>query len=146
MKLTSHYDPRFRRSRQNRGSAAHTCGLCAYAIATFAVILTGDGAHADADVPPNTTIPARQINIVRVAQDSNTLRNFRPLEGVVPGPFFEEPGSIRCRELPPKICRDLAKTEFQLTSLRFMVPEVPGLAAKSLTIRRNSVIANYTFR
>lgn len=146
MKLTSHADPRLRRPLRKRGGVAHTSGLCAHAIATFAIIFTGNGAHADPDISPNVKIPARQINIVRAAQDSNTLKNFRPLEGVVPAPFFEEPGSIRCRELPPKICRDLAKTEFQLTSLRFMVPEVPGLAAKSLTIRRNSVIANYTFR
>ncbi len=146
MKLTSHADPRFRLPRRKRGSVAHTSGLCAYAIATFAIVLTGDGAHADPDISPSVTISARQINIVREVHDGNSLRNFRPLEGVVPAPFFEEPGSIRCRELSPKICRDLATTEFQLTSLRFMVPEVPGLAAKSLTIRRNSVIANYTFR
>lgn len=102
--------------------------------------------HAEDDVVREQPIPARTLKIVKPATESDRLRNFRPLDGVVPIPFFEEAESIRCREVQPKICRDLARAEFQLTSLRFMVPEVPGLAPKSLTIRRNSVIANYTFR
>lgn len=146
MKSTRHYDPRLQRSLHERGSVVRTFGLCAYAIAILALILTGERVHADTLFPPDAAIPAKRINIARVAQEGDTLKKFRPLEGVVPAQFFEEPGSIRCRELPPKICRDLTKTEFELTSLRFMVPEVPGLSAKSLTIRRHSVIANYTFR
>ena len=102
--------------------------------------------HAADDVVREQPIPARTLKITKPATDADRLKNFHQLEGVVPIPFFEEAESIRCREVQPKICRDLARAEFQLTSLRFMVPEVPGLAPKSLTIRRNSVIANYTFR
>ena len=51
-----------------------------------------------------------------------------------------------CTEKKQPLCRDLAKSEFQLTSLHFMLPEVRGLSPKSLNIRRNSVSATYTFR
>ncbi len=61
-------------------------------------------------------------------------------------PFFTASESAQCREKPYRFCRDFSQSEVRLTSLRFMVPEVRGLSPKSLTIRRNSVIANYTFR
>jgi hypothetical protein len=61
-------------------------------------------------------------------------------------PFFSASESTQCREKPYRFCRDFSQSEFRLTSLRFMVPDVRGLTPKSLTIRRNSVIANYTFR
>ena len=51
-----------------------------------------------------------------------------------------------CNEKTQPLCRDLAASEFQVTSLRFMLPEVRGLSPKSLNIRRNSVSATYTFR
>ncbi len=54
--------------------------------------------------------------------------------------------SARCNEKKQPLCRDLARSEFQVTSLRFMLPEVRGLSPKSLNIRHNSVSATYTFR
>ena len=51
-----------------------------------------------------------------------------------------------CNEKTQPLCRDLAASEFQVTSLRFMLPEVRGLSPKSLNVRRNSVSATYTFR
>jgi len=114
---------------------------------TTAISLTLAGrVDAADDAASERPIPARTLRITKTATDADRLKNFHQLDGVVPIPFYEEAESIRCREVQPKICRDLARAEFQLTSLRFMVPEVPGLAPKSLTIRRNSVIANYTFR
>jgi len=58
----------------------------------------------------------------------------------------DESDSSICNEKRQPLCRDLAASEFQLTSLRFMLPEVRGLSPKSLNIRRNSVSATYTFR
>jgi len=109
-------------------------------------MLTSSGAQAADDVVREQSIPPKPVRITKAAADADRLKNFHQLDGVVPIPFFEEAASIRCREVQPKICNDLARAEFQLTSLRFMVPPVPGLAPRSLTIRRNSVIANYTFR
>lgn len=43
-------------------------------------------------------------------------------------------------------CRDLAATELRITSLYFMLPEVPGLTPQRLNIRRNSVSVTYSFR
>jgi len=80
------------------------------------------------------------------AQEKITLKYFRAVDGVVPEPFFEETESVRCRASPQRFCRDLTKTEIQITSLRFMVPPVPGLTPKSLTFRHNAVIVNYTFK
>lgn len=119
--------------------------LCCAAV-MLAVMTTGNDAHAADDPNSGSSIPARPIRIAKVAANADQLKSFHPLEGNVPPPFFEAAESIRCREVQPKICRDLARTEIQLTSMRFMVPEVPGLQAKSLTFRRNTVIANYTFR
>ncbi len=81
-----------------------------------------------------------------VPMSGNSLTSIEPAAGLRQAPFFTASESTQCREKPYRFCRDLAQTEFRLTSLRFMVPEVRGLAPKSLTIRRNSVIANYTFR
>ncbi|GEM_PF-6989106 len=69
-----------------------------------------------------------------------------PPSGIPREPFFAVSEATQCREKPYRFCSDLSKSEFRLTSLRFMVPEVPGLKTKSLTIRRNSVVVNYTFR
>lgn len=52
----------------------------------------------------------------------------------------------RCSEKMQPLCRDLATSEFQITALRFMLPEVRGLSPKRLNIRRNSISASYTFR
>ena len=76
----------------------------------------------------------------------NSLALIEPAAGPSEVPFFAASESTQCREKPYRFCRDLAQSEFRLTSLRFMVPEVRGLSPKSLTVRRNSVIANYTFR
>ena len=51
-----------------------------------------------------------------------------------------------CNDKKQPLCRDLAVSEFQVISLRFVLPEVRGLSPKSLNIRRNSVSATYTFR
>lgn len=59
---------------------------------------------------------------------------------------LDDAESSLCNEKKQPLCRDLAASEFQLTSLRFMLPEVRGLSPKSLNIRRNSVSATYTFR
>jgi len=114
-------------------------------VLSLSIMLAG-GAQAADDAPREQPLLTRPIRIVKSVTDADQLKSFHPLNGAVPAPFFEEAELIRCREVQPKICRDLARAEFQLTSLRFMVPEVPGLAPKSLTIRRNSVVANYTFR
>ena len=119
--------------------------LCC-AVVMLAVMTTGNDAHAADDANPESSIPPRPIKIAKVAANADHLKRFYALEGNVPPPFFDAAESIRCRQVQPKICRDLARTEIQLTSMRFMVPEVPGLQAKSLTFRRNTVIANYTFR
>lgn len=59
---------------------------------------------------------------------------------------MDDADSPLCNEKKQPLCRDLAASEFQVVSLRFMLPEVRGLSPKSLNIRRNSVTANYTFR
>lgn len=109
-------------------------------------MMIGNDGHAADDTKPASSLPTRPIKIAKVAANADQLKRFQPLDGIVPLPFFEEAESIRCREMAPKVCRDLARTEIQLTSTRFMVPEVPGLQAKRLTIRHHTVIANYTFR
>jgi hypothetical protein len=98
------------------------------------------------DQPHEQLLLTRPVRIVAPTLDADQIKSFRPLNGAVPAPFFEAADLTRCREVQPKVCRDLARAEFQLTSLRFMVPDVPGLAPRSLSIRRNSVVANYTFR
>ena len=60
--------------------------------------------------------------------------------------LVESSDSSICNEKKQPLCRDLAASEFQFTSLRFMLPEVRGLSPKSLNVRRNSVSATYTFR
>ena len=51
-----------------------------------------------------------------------------------------------CDEKKQPLCRHLAASGLQLTSHRFMLPEVCGLSPKSLNIQRNSVSASYSFR
>ena len=95
--------------------------------------------------------PLVQAYLVKQAEklapaSGNSLAVIEPVSGIPEAPFFTASESTQCREKPYRFCRDFAQSEFRLTSLRFMMPEVRGLAPKSLTIRRNSVIANYTFR
>ncbi len=59
---------------------------------------------------------------------------------------IDESESSMCNEKKQPLCRDLAASEFHMTSLRFMPPEVRGLSPKSLNVRRNLVSATYTFR
>lgn len=59
---------------------------------------------------------------------------------------IDDADSSLCNEKKQPLCRDLAASEFQVISLRFVLPEVRGLSPKSLNIRRNSVSATYTFR
>lgn len=40
-----------------------------------------------------------------------------------------------CNDKKQPLCRDLAASEFQVISLRFVLPEVRGLSPKSLNIR-----------
>ena len=60
--------------------------------------------------------------------------------------LVESSDSSICNEKKQPLCRDLAASEFQFASLRFMLPEVRGLSPKSLNVRRNSVSATYPFR
>lgn len=76
----------------------------------------------------------------------NSLTMIERASGPPQAPFFTASEAAQCREKPYRFCRDFSQSEFRVTSLRFMVPEVPGLSPRSLTIRRNSIIANYTFR
>ncbi len=95
--------------------------------------------------------PLLQAYMAREAERSGQHPDIRiaaieNVSGVPEAPFFSASESKQCREKPYRFCRDLSQSEFRLTSLQFMVPEVPGLKPKSLTFRHNSVIANYTFR
>lgn len=113
-------------------------GMCVFAVDANVQMLDG----RNAIVQPYLGKQAEKL----VPMSDNSLTSIEPAAGLRQAPFFTASESTQCREKPYRFCRDLAQTEFRLTSLRFMVPEVPGLAPKSLTIRRNSVIANYTFR
>lgn len=135
--------------RTGAGSAPRVRAVvfCIALIASPPLVAAADLARAadeNAAQPPFG--PGRPIELNVTAQEKVTLQYFRVVDAVVPEPFFEEAQSIRCRTSPLKFCRDFSKTEVQITSLRFMVPAVPGLAPKSLTFRHNTVIANYTFK
>ena len=80
------------------------------------------------------------------AKSLDVLRTSNAAMGIKAATFNDESDSSICNQKRQPLCRDLAASEFQLTSLRFMLPEVRGLSPKSLNIRRNSVSATYTFR
>lgn len=122
--------------------------ICAVAL----VILTfanGSMAYA-ANADDNSAIPRMRINssatVVMTDDRQKTTGMARvPMAIRVVAPIDEQ-DAPRCGEKVQPFCRDLAASEFQMTSLRFMLPEVRGLSPKSLNIRRNSVSATYTFR
>ena len=93
-------------------------------------------ANASTSVVVNESRPKN----VAVASPSNAATGTRALTPI------DESDSPLCNEKKQPLCRDLAASEFQLTSLRFVLPEVRGLSPKSLNIRRNSISATYTFR
>ena len=100
---------------------------------------------------PDGTNPLVQAYRVRQAEKTsphygNRFALIEPVSGIPEAPFFTASESTQCQEKPYRFCRDFSQSEFRITSLRFIVPEIRGLSPKSLTIRRNSVIANYTFR
>jgi hypothetical protein len=133
------------------GARAEPCvqatAYCVSLIASLPLLaVVGSACAADDNAAEPSFAAARPIKLDATAQEKITLKYFRAIDAVPPEPFFEEAESIRCRTSPLKFCRDFSKTEIQITSLRFMVPPVPGLAPKSLTFRHNAVIANYTFK
>ena len=133
--------------QHNRLLPWRAVAFCIALIASLPLLAAADLAPAaddNASHPPFA--PGRPIKLSASAQEKITVQYFHPVDAIAPEPFFEEAESIRCRTSPLKFCRDFSKTEVQITSLRFMVPPVPGLAAKSLTFRHNTVIANYTFK
>ena len=135
------------RTGARAGPRMRATAFCTALIASLPLLAAADLARAaDENAAQPPFVPARPIKLNVPAQEKITLQYFRAVDAVVPEPFFEEAQSIRCRTSPLKFCRDFSKTEVQITSLRFMVPAVPGLAPKSLTFRHNTVIANYTFK
>jgi hypothetical protein len=121
--------------------------FCIALIASLPLLAAANTAFAaddNASQPPFAS--GRPIKLNAPERERITVQYFHAVDAIAPEPFFEEAESIRCRTSPLKFCRDFSKTEVQITSLRFMVPPVPGLAPKSLTFRHNTVIANYTFK
>ena len=120
------------------------------AVAWGAVSVSAFAVDADVVLPEGRNPVVQKYLVTQVEKDSpqsgNRLATIEYASGLAAAPFFAASESTQCREKPYRFCRDLAQSEFRLTSLRFMVPEVPGLSPKSLSIRRNSVVANYTFR
>ena len=132
----------------DRTQARWRAALSCISLIASPPLLAADGIAGSVDEtatgPLFTT--TRRVKLEVTKQEKITLKYFRAVGGVVPEPFFEQAESIRCRAAPQRFCRDFSKTEVQVTSLRFMVPPVPGLTPKSLTFRHNAVIANYTFK
>lgn len=101
-------------------------------------------AEVETRTPPTSSTSV--VRIVDPTQPHVQLKRLPARDPIAPTAFYEETELTLCRTRPQRFCRDLAKAEFEITSLRPMVPSVPGLTAKSLTFRHNAVIANYTFR
>ena len=112
----------------------------------FTLAFAGSGVAADSDT---SALALSNPSVVRIADPTRSPNQLKRLETVVvvtPHAFYDETELTLCRTRPQRFCRDLAKAEFEVTSLHGLVPTVPGLAAKSITFRHNAVIANYTFR
>ncbi len=123
--------------------AALVCAI----VATGAVAVESNVEISEGRNPLLRTYMARQAEkLASAAAAGNQMAMIEPVSGLPEAPFFTASESTQCREKANRFCRDFAHSEFRVTSLRFMVPEVAGLSPKSLTIRRNSVVANYTFR
>ena len=103
-------------------------------------------AAADNESSPVTTNGPSIVRIVDPTRPQAQLKRLRSVDILAPTTFYEETEVTLCRTRPQRFCRDLAKAEFEITSLHTLVPTVPGLTAKSITFRHNAVIANYTFR
>jgi hypothetical protein len=103
-------------------------------------------AAAENESSPVTTNGPSVVRIVDPTRPQAQLKRLRSVDILAPTTFYEETEVTLCRTRPQRFCRDLAKAEFEITSLHTLVPTVPGLTAKSITFRHNAVIANYTFR
>ncbi len=101
---------------------------------------------ADNESSVLTTSSPSAVRIVDPTRPQVQLKRLRFVDVIAPTTFYEETELTLCRTRPQRFCRDLAKAEFEITSLHPLVPAVPGLTAKSITFRHNAVIANYTFR
>ena len=120
------------------------------AIAWAAIVTGAFAVDANVEISEGRN-PLVQAYLVNQAEKQsprsvNRLAAIEQISGPPEAPFFAASESTQCREKPYRFCRDLAQSEFRITSLRFMVPEIRGLSPKSLSIRRSSVVANYTFR
>lgn len=126
-----------------RLAAATAVFWSAAAMCVFAV-------DANVEISEGRNRLLRSYLVKQVEQQSlssgNNLATIENASGLPEAPFFTASELTQCREKTYRFCRDLTQSEFRMTSLRFMVPEVRGLSPKSLSIRRNSVVANYTFR
>lgn len=115
------------------------------AVATCALAVD---AHVEIPQGTNPLVQAYRVQQAEMKSphSGNRFALIERVAEIPEAPFFTASESTQCRAKPYRFCRDFSQSEFRITSLRFMVPEVRGLSPKSLTIRRNSVIANYTFR
>lgn len=127
-----------------RSPTRRLCRRGLFLVLGFACANTTIAAEAETRTTP--TGGTSVVRIVDPTQPQVQLKRLPIRDLAAPTAFYEETELTLCRTRPQRFCRDLAKAEFEITSLRPMVPSVPGLTAKSLTFRHNAVIANYTFR
>jgi len=139
-------------TRGARGRVGDVAGVLRHLAAAALGVIAGGAYAVDANVQINEGHDLLvQTYRVKQAEKANPHAGNRfalieNVSGLPEEPFFNASESTQCRAKPYRFCRDFSQSEFRLTSLRFMVPEVRGLSPKSLSIRRNSVVANYTFR
>ncbi len=151
--LVEFFDSQADKCRRRVGVCASDGGVVLRKLAAGALsVMFGSAFAVDANVQisvgQNPLVQAyRMKQAERVSSPSgNQFRLIENVSGLPEEPFFNASESTQCRAKPYRFCRDFSQSEFRLTSLRFLVPEVRGLSPKSLSIRRNSVVANYTFR
>lgn len=124
--------------------AQHSCVVLLLA---FLGCATAEAADAEAaTLIPSAPSIARVNDAARGVRLQYRAKSFHAVEVVTPQAFYDETELTSCRTRPQRFCTDLAKAEFEIKSLHFMVPSVPGLTSKSITFRHHAVIANYTFR
>jgi hypothetical protein len=143
--VTQHPALRSGDARGNRALCVHRAAWVGFTCASLGI---ADAAGFDENAAFTTmrTHSTASVIVNESCLKDLSVASINGAMGIKAAVWFDDTDSSPCNERKQPLCRDLATSEFQVVSLRFMLPDVRGLSAKSLNIRRNSVSATYTFR
>ena len=112
-------------------------------------VYAADGDATVAQVRPHSSVftsgakvtAARDLVTAAPTQlNSSTLTVGNAVE-----PMHSTP-ALGCTNRFQGFCRDLSAAEFDLKSMKTLLPEIAGLTPQRLSLRRNRVSVTYTFR